>query len=138
MPGAAIDHLGLSVSDYGVAKRFYAAALAPLGLKLGREFPKSVTGDFDVGLFGPGGQSLFILGGGGKATPPLHIAFRAESRAGVDDFYKAAMANGGRDNGPPGIRQHYHANYYAAFVFDPDGNNIEAVTYGPEPAAGPR
>jgi catechol 2,3-dioxygenase-like lactoylglutathione lyase family enzyme len=129
---AAIDHMGLSVSGYAEAKRFYVAALAPLGLKLGREFPKSVTGDFDVALFGPGGQSLFILGGGGKTTPPLHLAFRADNRAAVDAFYKAAIANGGRDNGPPGIRRHYHANYYAAFVFDPDGNNIEAVTHLPE------
>src|SRR5262245_26175400 len=130
MPGAAIDHLGLSVSDYDAAKRFYVAALAPLGLQLGREYPKSVTGDFDVGMFSPGGQALLIVAGGGRATPAVHLAFRAPDRAAVDAFYAAAMASGGRDNGPPGIRAHYHASYYAAFVFDPDGNNIEAVFHG--------
>ena len=132
MARPAIDHLGLSVADYGAAKRFYSAALAPLGLELGREYPKSVTGDFDVGMFGPGGQALFIVAGGGKATPPVHLAFSAPSRAAVDAFHAAAITAGGRDNGPPGIRKHYHANYYAAFVFDPDGNNIEAVTHVPE------
>jgi catechol 2,3-dioxygenase-like lactoylglutathione lyase family enzyme len=132
VPGPAIDHLGLSVSDYTAAKRFYVAALQPLGLTLGREFPKSVTGDFDVGLFGPGGQALLIIAGGGKATPAVHLAFRAEKRAAVDAFYAAAIANGGTANGPPGIRTHYHANYYAAFVLDPDGNNIEAVSHVPE------
>jgi len=127
----AIDHFGLSVSDYAKAKAFYVPALVPVGLRLGREFPKAMTGDFDVGLFGAqgGGQSLFIIGGGGKATPPVHLAFRAPDRAAVDAFYNAALASGGLDNGPPGIREHYHANYYAAFVFDPDGNNIEAVCH---------
>jgi catechol 2,3-dioxygenase-like lactoylglutathione lyase family enzyme len=62
----------------------------------------------------------------------MHIAFRAESRAAVDAFYKAAMAAGGRDNGPPGLRPHYQPTYYAAFVFDPDGHNIEAVCLKPE------
>jgi catechol 2,3-dioxygenase-like lactoylglutathione lyase family enzyme len=132
MASVGIDHLGLSVADYGNAKRFYTAALAPLGLRLGREYRKAVTGDFDVGMFGPGGQSMLILAGGGKATPPVHLAFRAPDRASVDAFYKAAMTAGGTDNGPPGIRSHYHANYYAAFVLDPDGNNIEAVTHAPE------
>ena len=127
-----IDHVGLSVADYDKAKRFYSAALALLGLRLGREFPKDVTGDFDVGLYGPGGQALFIVAGGGKATPFVHLAFRAPDRAAVDAFYAAAMAAGGKDNGPPGLRDHYHANYYAAFVLDPDGNNIEAVTHRPE------
>jgi catechol 2,3-dioxygenase-like lactoylglutathione lyase family enzyme len=132
MARPTIDHMGLSVSDYGAAKRFYSAALKPIGLKLGREYPKSVTGDFDVGMFGPGGQALLIVAGGGKATPPVHLAFTAADRAAVDAFYEAALAAGGRDNGPPGIRQHYHADYYAAFVLDPDGNNIEAVTHAPE------
>jgi catechol 2,3-dioxygenase-like lactoylglutathione lyase family enzyme len=132
MAETGIDHLGLSVADYDKSKRFYTAALAPLGLRLGREYPKSVTGDFDVGMFGPGGQTLFVVAGGGKATPPVHLAFRANSRAAVDAFYAAAVAAGGKDNGPPGVREHYHANYYAAFVYDPDGNNIEAVTHKPE------
>jgi catechol 2,3-dioxygenase-like lactoylglutathione lyase family enzyme len=62
---------------------------------------------------------------------PIHVAFVAPSRAGVDAFYRAALAAGGKDNGPPGLRQHYHTNYYAAFVLDPDGNNIEAVCHAP-------
>jgi catechol 2,3-dioxygenase-like lactoylglutathione lyase family enzyme len=132
MAETGIDHMGLSVADYAAAKAFYAAALQPLGLRLGREYLKIVTGDFDVGMFGPGGQTLFVIAGAGKATPPVHLAFRAPDRAAVDAFYAAAMAAGGKDNGPPGVRAHYHANYYAAFVFDPDGNNIEAVTHGAE------
>jgi len=126
-----IDHTGVSVSDYPAAKRFYSAALKPLGISFLREFPKSMTGDFDVGLYGADGKSIMVIGGGGKATPAVHLAFRAVDRQTVDAFYKAAISAGGRDNGPPGIREHYHANYYAAFVLDPDGNNIEAVCHVP-------
>jgi catechol 2,3-dioxygenase-like lactoylglutathione lyase family enzyme len=70
--------------------------------------------------------------GQGKPTDSVHVAFRADSRAMVDAFYEAAMAAGGNDNGPPGLRPHYHANYYGAFVLDPDGHNIEAVCHVPE------
>jgi catechol 2,3-dioxygenase-like lactoylglutathione lyase family enzyme len=132
MASATIDHIGLSVSDYDAAKRFYSAALQPLGLRLGREFPNNVTADFDVGMHGPGGQTRLIVAGAGKARPPVHLAFTASSRAVIDASYVAAPAADGRDNGPPDVRAHYHANYYAAFVFDPDGNNIEAVTHQPE------
>jgi catechol 2,3-dioxygenase-like lactoylglutathione lyase family enzyme len=129
-----MDHAGLSMADYAAAKRFYAAALAPLGMRLTLEFPKEKTGDFDVGMFGePGQQVLFIISGGGRTSPALHFAFRAENRAVVDAFHAAAMAAGGRDNGPPGIRAHYHKDYYAAFVLDPDGHNIEAVCHQPVP-----
>ena len=76
MPEAIIDHTGLSVADYPAAKAFFAAALRPLGIAFQREFPKAMTGDFDVGIFGSEGRSLFAIGGGGKATPAFHIAFR--------------------------------------------------------------
>ncbi|MEJ0012456.1 MAG: VOC family protein [Bauldia sp.] len=124
---SGIDHTGLSVSDYAAARRFYDAALKPLGISMRTEFPKAQTGDFDVALYGTAAGSIFVIGGGGKATPHIHVAFKADTHAEVDAFYAAAMAAGGRDNGPPGIRAHYNPNYYAAFVFDPDGNNIEAV-----------
>ena len=126
-----MDHAGLGFADYAAAKRFYNSALKPLGIELALEYPKSATGDFDVGMYGARGrQVLFVISGAGRTTPALHFAFRADSRAAVDAFYAAAMATGGRDNGPPGIRQHYHANYYAAFVLDPEGHNIEAVFHG--------
>lgn len=124
---SGLDHTGVSISDYLAARKFYDAALGALGIRMRMEFPKSQTGDFDVAIYGNAEGSMFVIGGGGKATPPVHVAFRADDRAQVDAFYQAAMGAGGRDNGPPGIRTHYSANYYAAFVFDPDGNNIEAV-----------
>ena len=131
--GPIIDHIGLSVTDLGKAKAFYAAALAPLGLGVIMEFPASVTGDFDVAGIGRlGGQKGELwISAEGKTTPHVHLAFIAASRAEVDDFYKAAMAAGGADNGAPGIRAHYHPNYYGAFVLDPDGHNIEAVCHHP-------
>ena len=73
----------------------------------------------------------FWIGQGKPNDPPIHIAFRADSRAIVDAFYAAALAAGGRDNGPPGLRPRYHENYYGAFVRDPDGHNIEAVCHDP-------
>jgi catechol 2,3-dioxygenase-like lactoylglutathione lyase family enzyme len=126
-----IDHTGLSVSDYAAAKAFYAAALAPLGIAVRMEFPASVTGGVDVCGLGPEGKPFFWLSSGGKQTPRFHIAFRAENRAQVDAFHKAAMAAGGKDNGGPGVRAMYHPNYYAAFALDPDGHNIEAVCHTP-------
>jgi catechol 2,3-dioxygenase-like lactoylglutathione lyase family enzyme len=129
---ATLDHASLSVSDFAAAKAFYDAALKPLGIAVLMQFPKSVTGDFDVAGYGAHGKPFFWLAGAGKTTPRLHIAFGAESRAEVDAFYKAAIAAGGKDNGPPGIRAHYHPNYYGAFVLDADGHNIEAVCHKPE------
>ncbi len=81
---------------------------------------------------GRDGKPDFLVSEGGRTTPHLHIAFAAPDRATVDRFYAAAIAAGGRDNGPPGIRAHYHPNYYGAFVFDPDGHNIEACCHRPE------
>jgi catechol 2,3-dioxygenase-like lactoylglutathione lyase family enzyme len=129
---ASLDHIGLSVSDYAAAKAFYTAALSPLGISVQMEVTKEVTGGVDAAGFGAAGKPFFWLAGAGKATPPLHIAFAAGNRAEVDAFYKAAIAAGGKDNGAPGIREHYHPNYYGAFVLDADGNNVEAVCHKPE------
>ena len=125
-----LDHVGFPVSDYQRSKAFYAKALAPLGYKVMMEFPPEQAGGNPVAGFGDSHPDLWILGGKPTA-PPVHIAFRARNRATVDAFYKAALAAGGRDNGAPGIRAHYHPHYYGAFVLDPDGNNIEAVCHDP-------
>lgn len=114
-----IDHITLHVSDYKKSKEFFLTALAPLGYTIFKEHPGV------VGLKS-GGRPDFWLAGDG-AGKPMHVAFAAPERKIVDDFYAAALKAGGKDNGPPGIREHYHFNYYTAFVLDPDGNNIEAV-----------
>jgi catechol 2,3-dioxygenase-like lactoylglutathione lyase family enzyme len=128
-----IDHMGFAVSDYERAKAFYAKALAPLGYGLIMEVPAAInpSGAAAAG-FGENGKPDFWIGGEGKLAHPLHVAIVAKTRAAVDAFYKAAMAAGARDNGAPGIRPHYHANYYGAFVLDHDGHNIEAVCHVPE------
>ncbi len=127
-----IDHTSLSVSDFAAAKAFYAAALKPLGITVLMEFPKAVTGNVDVAGLGSNGKPFFWLADAGKTTPRVHLAFAAGSRAEVDAFYKAAIAAGGKDNGPPGIRAMYHPTYYGAFVLDADGHNVEAVCHKPE------
>ena len=126
-----IDHAGISVSDWDRAKAFYDAAFAPLGAKLLYMVPEQFTGGVKVGGYGRD-KPDFWLTESKEAGPGRHTAFAARNRAEVDAFYKAAMAAGGRDNGGPGLRPDYHANYYAAFVLDPDGNNIEAVCHAPE------
>ena len=126
-----IDHLGFSVSDYERAKTFYAKALAPLGYSLVMEVTAEETGGSAAAGFGADGKPDFWIGGEGGMDKPLHVAILAKDRATVDAFYQAAIAAGGRDNGPPGIRAHYHPNYYGAFVRDPDGHNIEAVCHAP-------
>jgi len=127
-----IDHTSLSVSDYAAAKKFYAEALKPLRVEILMEFPASVTGSSDVCGLGADGKPFLWLANAGKTTPHIHLAFRAESRAQVDAFYKAAIAAGGKDNGGPALREMYHPNYYGAFVLDADGHNIEAVCHKPE------
>jgi catechol 2,3-dioxygenase-like lactoylglutathione lyase family enzyme len=127
-----IDHTSLSVSDYEKAKQFYTAALAPLGVSVQMEFPMGETGGSSVAGLGTPGKPFLWIASGGKTSPHIHIALRTESRAQVDAFYAAAIAAGATDNGPPGLRPHYHETYYAAFVFDPDGHNIEAVTHTPD------
>src|SRR5262249_46154504 len=122
--GRLIDHLQLVVADLAAARRFYQAAFKALDIPIGGEAERHFLAD---GLFisskdGPESQ--------GRCTGRAHFAFQAKNRAQVDDFYKAVLAAGGRDNGPPGERP-YHPGYYATFVLDPDGNNVEAVFHGP-------
>jgi catechol 2,3-dioxygenase-like lactoylglutathione lyase family enzyme len=119
-----IDHSGISVSDVAKSKAFYRSALAPLGYTLLMEWEQAAG-------FGVAPKPDFWIGQGEPNVPPIHIAFRAESRAQVDAFYRAAMAAGGTDNGGPGPRPQYHPHYYGAFVLDPDGHNIEAVCHTP-------
>jgi catechol 2,3-dioxygenase-like lactoylglutathione lyase family enzyme len=127
-----IDHIGFPVSDYARSKAFYEKALAPLGyvliMEIGGEHTES--GSAAAG-FGADGKPDFWIGGEGGLKGILHIAIAARERAAVDAFYAAALAAGGRDNGAPGLRPHYHPDYYGAFVLDPDGHNIEAVCHTP-------
>ena len=122
--GRLIDHVHLRVKDLEASKRFYAGALAPLGL--------GITSEGD-GWFSA--DELFVSADG-PPTSGLHIAFQAEDRDAVERFYAAALAAGGRDNGAPGERS-YHPGYYAAFVLDPDGTNVEAVYHGPVERSAP-
>ena len=126
-----IDHTGLQVSDPKKSRTFYEAALAPLGYTVLREVPTQFTGGKVVYGMGIAPKPDFWVAEGTPNAPPIHIAFRAKSTAEVDAFYAAAMANGGRDNGSPGPRPHYHENYYGAFVLDPDGHNVEVVCHKP-------
>lgn len=124
-----IDHLGIRVGDYAASRRFYDAALAPLGAGPVMEGPAE-AGIRATG-YGRAGKPAFWISEGGANAAGTHIAFAAADRASVDAFYAAALAAGGRDNGAPGLRPQYHPNYYAAFVLDPDGINVEAVCHTP-------
>jgi catechol 2,3-dioxygenase-like lactoylglutathione lyase family enzyme len=127
-----IDHLGLTVRDVDRAKSFYQSALEPLGIGIIIEVTAEQTGgEAHVG-FGSDGKPYFWIGGGKPVEGAVHIAFTASSRATVDAFHRAALASGGTDNRAPGIRAHYHPNYYGAFAFDLDGHNVEAVCHLPE------
>lgn len=124
-----LDHIGFPVSDFSRSKAFYEKALAPLGYRLVKEMS---LGDGD-GYAGFGRERpQFWIGTGKALQGRLHVAFAAASRAEVQAFYEAALAAGGIDNGAPGLRPHYHENYYGAFVLDPDGHNVEAVNHLPE------
>ncbi len=127
-----IDHLGISVTDVSAVKAFYVRALAPLGYTLLAEFTGEQAGGFVGAGFGVAPKPDFWIAQGRPQRPPVHLAFRARTRAEVDAFHAAALAAGGRDNGRPGLRPHYHPNYYGAFVLDADGNNIEAVCHAPQ------
>jgi catechol 2,3-dioxygenase-like lactoylglutathione lyase family enzyme len=120
-----IDHTGINVSNFEKSKEFYAHVLAPLGYQLLSEFDASVAG------FGIDEKPDFWIIQGEVNTPRVHVAFGAETREIVRAFYEAALEVGGRDNGTPGLRTHYHPDYYGAFVLDPDGHNIEAVCHAP-------
>ncbi|MDC8011407.1 VOC family protein [Tahibacter soli] len=111
------DHIGLHVKNLDASTRFYTAALAPLG---------HVAAD-GAGFGPPGNPGLWLYHDANARGPGVHVAFRAASRDAVDRFYAAGIAAGGRDNGGAGVRADYASNYYAAFLIDPDGNNVEAV-----------
>ncbi|HTZ70327.1 MAG TPA: VOC family protein [Acetobacteraceae bacterium] len=127
-----LDHIGFAVTDFAKAKSFYAAALAPLGMSLLMEVTAEQTGGAAHAGFGRDGKPFFWISNGASPATALHVAFTAASRADVDAFYTAALTAGAADNGAPGLRPHYHANYYGAFVLDEDGNNIEAVCHTAE------
>jgi catechol 2,3-dioxygenase-like lactoylglutathione lyase family enzyme len=126
-----LDHIGIAVSDFARSKAFYQGALKPLGLSMVMEVSAEESGDETQAGFGASGKPFFWIGTGARPRGGTHVAFTADTRAVVDAFHRAALAAGGRDNGAPGLRPHYHANYYGAFVLDPDGNNIEAVCHKP-------
>jgi catechol 2,3-dioxygenase-like lactoylglutathione lyase family enzyme len=127
-----IDHIGFPVSDYERSKAFYTLAFAPLGYSLVMEIGGEHTeSKFPAAGFGAGGKPDFWIGGEGGLVGILHVAVVATDRKTVDEFYRAAIAAGAKDNGAPGLRPHYHKNYYGAFVLDPDGHNIEAVCHTP-------
>ena len=120
-----IDHVVLNVSDLKASRAFYEKALEPLWIKL--------LGDYQGYIgFGSKRTSHFWLTARPATSTNVHVAFGCDERSTVDAFYTAAMAAGGEDNGAPGVREIYHANYYGAFVLDPDGNNIEAVCHKEE------
>jgi catechol 2,3-dioxygenase-like lactoylglutathione lyase family enzyme len=121
-----IDHIGVGVRDFEESIDFYTRALAPLGF----EQVAFIDTDNRAAAFGVRGRDDFWIHEG-RPAGRMHVGFDAESREAVDDFHAAALAAGGRDNGAPGLRPHYHPSYYGAFVFDPDGHNIEAVCHAP-------
>jgi len=128
-----LDHVGFAVSDAERSKRFYEQALAPLGITVIMTVtPEQTEAGGTAHGFGSDGKPYFWVGDNERVGEGTHVAFEADTRAKVDEFYRAALGAGGRDNGAPGIRAHYHPNYYGAFVFDPDGINVEAVCHKPE------
>ena len=129
--GLMLDHVGLKVTDLRRSKAFFDKALKPLGVSVLYEGPATETGGTAFIGYGEGFKPYFWINEQPRATEIVHVAFAADSRAKVDAFYAAALSAGGRDNGPPGPRPHYHPHYYGAFVLDPDGHNIEAVCHAP-------
>lgn len=125
-----IDHITFGVRDMARARAFYDTAFAPLGVTRLFDVPLEHTDGVLVSGYGDT-RPWFWLAQEDATSGKLHIALRAKSHAAVDAFYAAALSAGGTDNGPPGLRAHYHSDYYAAFVLDPDGHNIEAVCHGP-------
>jgi catechol 2,3-dioxygenase-like lactoylglutathione lyase family enzyme len=123
--GMILDHIGLAVRDFARSSTFFRRSLAPLGIQ-------TVLEGEGWAMLGKEGRPEFWIGLHGIPPGPIHIAFAAENREQVRAFHRAALAAGGRDNGAPGIRAKYHPDYYGAFVFDPDGHNIEAVCHRPE------
>ena len=120
-----IDHVGLNVRDLASAKAFYELALAPLGYRIFMEWEKVVGFGIEASV------PDFWIHERGEPTTTAHVSFRAGDRKVVDAFHRTALDAGGRDNGVPGLRPHYHEHYYGGFVLDPDGNNVEAVCHDP-------
>lgn len=128
-----LDHVGFAVANFLHSKKFYEAALEPLGIGIVMQVTAEQSGGSAHAGFGEDGKAFFwIADGEGVLRGRLHVAFVARTRAQVDAFHRAALAAGARDNGKPGLRPHYHAHYYGAFVLDPDGHNVEAVCHHPE------
>jgi catechol 2,3-dioxygenase-like lactoylglutathione lyase family enzyme len=119
------DHIGFGVTNYESSKAFFLKALRALGIGIVME------GEHGLGIGLPGKPALWLYQSADKPAP-LHLAFTAANRQQVHEFYAAALAAGGKDNGAPGLRPHYHPNYYGAFVIGPDGHNVEAVCHKPE------
>jgi catechol 2,3-dioxygenase-like lactoylglutathione lyase family enzyme len=119
------DHIGFNVDDFVKSKAFYLKALAPLGIGI-------IAEGEGWAMIGKVGEGAFWFGSFGNTPGPIHIAFSADNRQQVRDFHAAALSAGGKDNGAPGLREHYHPNYYGAFVIDLDGHNIEAVCHNAE------
>src|SRR5262249_39616228 len=119
-----IDHVGLNVADYDVSKAFFAQTLEPLGYRVVMDFPQ-----WESAGFGTEDKPEFWIAARDPRGTGTHVSFAVSGRAAVDAFHAAGLAAGGADNGAPGLREHYHPTYYAAFVTDPDGNNIEAVCH---------
>ncbi|HUD41785.1 MAG TPA: VOC family protein [Dokdonella sp.] len=126
-----LDHVGCSVSDFARSLAFYQRALAPLGIGLVMQVGAAETGAGNHAGFGHAGKPTFWIGDGDARIGHVHVAFASSDRAGVDAFHRAALAAGGTDNGAPGLRPHYHPDYYGAFVLDPDGHNVEVVCHAP-------
>jgi catechol 2,3-dioxygenase-like lactoylglutathione lyase family enzyme len=128
-----LDHVGFAVADAERSRAFYEKALAPIGIALIMSVsPEQTEAGGTAHGFGANGKPFFWFGDNERVGEGTHVAFAVETRALVDAFHAAGLAAGGRDNGAPGLRPHYHPDYYGAFVFDPDGNNIEAVCHRPE------
>lgn len=126
------DHTGIPVTDFNRSKAFYERFLSPLSIAVVMEVTAEEAGGSAHVGFGTEGKPFFWIGDGPRPAGPVHIAFAAKARAEVDSFYREGLAAEGKDNGAPGLRLHYHPNYYCAFLLDPDGNNIEAVCHKPE------
>ena len=122
------DHVKFGVSDFAASKAFFLKALEPLGVVIAAEGEPT----YGIELVQKGGKASLILHQSAERPAHLHLAFMADTREQVEAFYRAALAAGGKDNGGPGLRPNYHANYYAAFVIGPDGHNIEVVCHSPE------
>jgi catechol 2,3-dioxygenase-like lactoylglutathione lyase family enzyme len=120
-----LDHIGFNVTDFVASREFFTRALAPLGIGIRMEGEQWA-------VVGRQGEGYLWFGSFGYSPGPIHIAFAAKTREEVRNFYAAALAAGGKDNGAPGLRSHYHPNYYGAFVIGPDGHNIEAVCHSAE------